>query len=235
MIRRRIPAGSAAPPQAKGSDGGTRWLSLSLFLIILAIFIMLNAISDYDDRQVTAIVHSLEQVFGPLGEQSDNATDPVTTLGGARFFSDIQDVIGAEVQVAELEVVEDGDKMLVRLPLAEFTQELEAGSRRGSQLFRRLAIAMRRAPAGGIYHMTFLQAPQGSRVPDADTRRRRLQVRRAAEAAALMRRSGLPPESIYVGFGDVRRGWVELVFTVTTRSARARRFLGAVERARGEP
>ena len=111
---------------AQGTNSGTIVLMLGLYLILLAFFILLNAISEVAIDKFERASQSITAGFGFRAAQTVIKDDPDEALIN-KFYEeiadDIQDVFSAYISESQFEVETTRDTMIVRLrPAAFFDQ-----------------------------------------------------------------------------------------------------------------
>ena len=122
--RRRIEASSSS------SSNVGLMMNLSLFIMLLAFFIVLNAISDYEEIKTENVKRSLEIAFSndpDLEESMSSETpDPVQAMREGRAFDRINALFNAEISSFKKEVSYSRGIMMVELPFDEFSEAVTA-------------------------------------------------------------------------------------------------------------
>ena len=125
---------------------------LSLALLLLAFFALLNSISTIEESRSRRVVDSVAAAFSsPFGAHSSkDAIEPVADVAFAeRTFSDVAAFFRRAVELVEVEVVRPGRLMQISLPadqvFAPRTAQITAGS---EALLDRMAAALAEPPAG---------------------------------------------------------------------------------------
>lgn len=97
---------------------GTIILMLGLYLIVLAFFILLNAISETSEQKMEAVSESMGEGFGfelegpsQMRDEVEVTVDPVFDI----VSNDIKSVIQSYVSVKDYRISSSADKMLLRL------------------------------------------------------------------------------------------------------------------------
>jgi len=118
------------------SLGGSTLLSLSLFIILLAFFIVLTAISTYEEQKVTDVFDSLDITFSPniiprIAENSTDSENQEDNGGAGDSLEDIQGVLQSVLPGLSVDISDapnDGKTMAIRMEKNKF-------ERLSSQLF----------------------------------------------------------------------------------------------------
>ena len=122
--RRRIEVSSSS------SSNVGLMMNLSLFIMLLAFFIVLNAISDYEDIKTENVRRSLEIAFSnnPDLEESmaSEAPDPVQAMREGRAFDRINALFNTEISSFKKEVSYSRGIMMIELPFDEFSEAVMA-------------------------------------------------------------------------------------------------------------
>ena len=111
-----------------GTSSASILLSLSLFIILLAFFIVLNAISTYSETKVDAAFDSLDIAFTPNiipSEFEDKTTDPSQEQedGKGDSLKDMQNVLRSVLPGLEMNLDETpngGQVMAIRMKKGQF-------------------------------------------------------------------------------------------------------------------
>ncbi|MEQ9146369.1 MAG: hypothetical protein RLO08_18620 [Parvibaculaceae bacterium] len=200
-------AGSAADPvPADASYDGTHMLQLSLFLMLLTFFLVLNANATFDARRVGPVIGGVQSAFGFLpgaaggrAGADNGSTLPVphdgTAPASGSYASAVREVF---FSVGAVDAVMNG---------RSFDMSVEA-----DELFVGGAAAIRSDRAVFFANLAaVLGQEQGTRrvavlVPEAP--RQRLDARRAASLARLFLAEGMRDDQIAVGMRDRADGRV---------------------------
>lgn len=202
-----------------GPDRNTLFLFSSLYLIILAFFIMLVSISTFEDTKSKLAMESLTAAFSsilPSNEAIATSSEDSGIDPGQAFQEKITGMFATSLQVAKVEAVQPGRVMLVKVPtdvlFAPGQSKLKLVQ---EDLLERLVSALAGRPEGGHHDLEFVL---GAKI-DANGNfplGRTLEVERADVFAREMLRRGAPPDAVAVG---VEPGDVDVVkFWFFTRS-----------------
>lgn len=194
-----------------GGNKSTVSLFLSLFLLILAFFILLVSISTFEEVKSNAVMDSLSSTFRTVLPASGDPTEFTAKDGdvfAAQQFQDqVTEIFSAAMQVAKVEIVQPGQRMRASFPIDSMFSADSAELRPVAlPLLDRIVAALSGSPPGLKFEMEFLIGAEyldGNTLPVNQT----LSLSRAGEFAREMAGRGLPPKSIAVGIepGDAKR------------------------------
>ena len=189
-------------PEPVGAPNTTA-MFLSLFLLVLAFFILLVTISTLEEVKSKSVMDSLTTTFTSIVPPS---TDPTRfkskdgdIITGQQFQETVTDLFSTAIQVAKVKIVHPGRLMQVSLPANELFVEGQARIQPGQfELLDRMVAASSGRPPGLRFDLEFVI---GSRVrddgglPESQT----LELARAGAFAREMFERGLPPDSLAIG------------------------------------
>ena len=211
----------SAPPQ-QDSRQGTVIVFLSLYLLILAFFILLVSISTVEDVKSKAVMQSLTSTFTTFRRTGDMPTDFTSkqgdVLGGQAFQEKITGIFATALQVAKVEVVQPGRLMRARMPARAVFLENSTRLNPGVLLFLdRIVAALGGRPPGVRFDMEFIV---GADVSDdgAFTIGQSLEMARAGSFAREILSRGAPPDSLSVGLAPGQSGRVTVRFYVRSEN-----------------
>lgn len=204
---------SLSRPTSREPDKGTSQpLFLSLFLLLLAFFILLNALSTIEPGRSNRVLESVQRAFPaafrtPLGDSVLEA-DPGQVIGAAtraRIGAIFQQVL----PVAQVTIEPDGNPIFVSAPVARIYAPGSGGMTPvGEQLASRLAPLLASPPAGSVLELDILFAV-------APGERGAARVARAgavADVAERFGRLGIDPALIAAGLEPAPTDTVRFVF-----------------------
>jgi len=208
------------PAQAgrEGSGDSSIVLLLSLNLILLAFFILLNALSRFDESRSRAVIDSVNQAFqgqlGPLDVPGLLSGSPGLLPESKALTNEVGSLFESLVPVVRSKHIDRARVVLIELP-ADALFKAGAGTLRPErrQLIRRLAKALLKRSARDLtYELAFMQGVPGPATGVAAEYP--LQVSRAAGMAEFLTQEGLSPALLSVGLQPGRPAKVEFVLTV---------------------
>ncbi|HYD98045.1 MAG TPA: hypothetical protein VEH84_01560 [Alphaproteobacteria bacterium] len=215
-------AGSAETP---ATDGGAL-ASLSLFLLLLAAFVLLTAGARFETERVEQVVSGMQRAFDA---EAQFTVDPALVVAGAppvsaragsvlapgEFRATLVRLFATEFPVGRMAELKPGRIMQVTLPAdALFDREGAVLAGRVG-LLDRLAAALRAAPEGLAYEATLRLGLPG----DADAAARAMAHRRAAAFAEAAIRQGVPAGALRAGFEPGAADTLRLVFAIREAAA----------------
>jgi len=192
-------------------DGRASFMAtLSLFLLLLAFFVLLSTLSRFEATRTKAVLGSLEATFrtpdkAGLARQLDSIVG--TVVGAERLEEIVTDILRTAVALDAYQLVRVGSELTATFPITELFETSSATPRSGILDFAgALADALAAQPAGLVYEVdVVLHSGNGNQD---------LAVQRAAALAQALFDGGVPSEDLAVGLtaGDPRE--VQLVFRV---------------------
>lgn len=187
-------------PQEDGTKR-TSSLFLSVYLLLLAFFILLNSISTLHEVRAKAVMDSLTSTFATLlpSRQTPFSSATGTIVGTREFFKTVGDIFEAAIPAARIRIAQTGRLMQITLPLDALylAEKAEIRPAQGA-LLNRLVAAMSVPPRGLRYEMTLLVGSaygEGGGLPIGEN----LAVARAGVMAREMVRRGAAPQTLFVG------------------------------------
>lgn len=195
---------------------------LSLYLLLLAFFVILYNISKVEQFKTVAVAESLNATFADQGRTSKNPTRLTSALG--RIITDhafqkrIGRLIANEIPLAQVTEIKPGSVFEARVPVeALFEHDDVAPSRLAWT--RRLAGVLAGSPPGMRYEVDLMI---GTAADDGDgdgddgdgATRRKLALARAGHLAARLVAAGVPAGQVGAGLERGDPNWVRLVFYV---------------------
>ena len=193
-------------------------LFLSLFLLVLAFFIILVSISTIADVKSQAVRNSLSSTFRSIMSPSTDPTEFTSkdgdVLASQQFQDQITRLFAATLQVAKVEIVRPGKLMRIKLPVsAMFADGATAIRPVAVPVLDRVVAVLSSRPPGLRFDMEFvIGSPinDDKALPIIQT----LETERAGNLAREMARRGVPPDSISVGIRPGRTDQIIIWFFV---------------------
>ncbi len=189
---------------------------LSLYLLLLAFFILLNSISNYEESRAEVAIGSLTATFRTdLPVRVDRMSSSTSTgyfRAAATFRRDIRRLFEETLPLAQFSPVQRGGIFRVTVPA---DQLFHAGSLRfrlnGRRLLDGIADSLNRQEPGLRFEAELLLGT-GPQLPDGPTSGALLEVQRAGVFARALRRRGAAPTSILTGIRRGDPGVAEITF-----------------------
>jgi len=197
-------------------------LFLSLFLLVLAFFIILVSISTLEDVKSNAVKDSLTSTFKTVIPPSTDPTEFTSkdgdVLAGQQFQEQITGIFATTLQIAKVEIVQPGQLMRIKLPTNAMYVDDESTVRPVAvPVLDRIVAVLSARPPGLRFDMEFvIGSPyvEGKSLPVGQT----LEVERVGNLAREMFRRGVPPDSVAVGIQPGRKDQVTIWFFVRQES-----------------
>lgn len=188
-------------------------LVLSLYLLLLAFFVVLNSISNVEVSRLQAVSGSLSETFANEGKPADRSARLVSSEGNlladAGFMSRIGHLVRTELAFAKVEEVTPGRLMSVTMSADSlFIPGREAINPLHRATIDRVAKALVNPPPGVRYDVDILMG---------DSAADNLVIGRSAYLASTFVAAGSPARSIAAGIEQEAPGNLTLLFHVRPR------------------
>lgn len=223
--------GGGTPRLRKHSDGtagSSALLYVSLYLVLLVFFVLLNAISEREQRRVAGVMSSVERRFAvdqgfTLDPRLRHGQDPVTARSLApraqvavSGLESLGNLFVADIAVARVTHLTPGRLMEIRLPVEDvFVRDGIAIRSDRAELFDHVADSLRQRPPGVHFDLEMLlgfvppvtpatpvtpttSGPNATPVAE-NAGGRGLAVARTTALAYALLRHGAPVDSVSVG------------------------------------
>lgn len=203
------------------SQMGTVTVFLSLFLLILAFFIILVSISTVEEGKSKAVINSLTSTFTTYQDSGAKPTDFTSkegdVLGRQEFQERVTGIFSTTLQVAKVEVVRPGRLMRATMPTSAMFADGESRVRPNVlAFFDRISAVLGSPPPGLKFDMEFVIGTaygEDGIMAVKET----LEMARAGAFAREMTSRGTSPDSISIGLAPQDSEQVILRFYVRTR------------------
>lgn len=195
---------------------------LSVYLLLLAFFILLNNVASVETARSKAVAGSLRSTFASDGRPTDHPARLTSALGTVLADAALEERLGAlvrtELDFAELRVIEPGRTLELSLnERALFRGDGIAIDPLRRPFVERIAGVVATPPVGVRYDTDILLAgellPSRGGAGDAVDE----PAARAAFLAAVLIGAGAPAGAIAVGVESGREGWLRMLFNVRPR------------------
>jgi len=194
-------------------------LMLSLQLILLAFFILINSIAEIESMRMRAVLDSVDNAFNGTYR---SIPDPATAPAGSGVLTEATDglsqvhaLVSAAIPGANAKYVGDSETLRIDLPanaLFAIGEDRLRASR--ADLVRRLARALMPDPSGAqryeveVLHGTARRSGHEAPAPDGTLP---LEIRRDGALAQALRAQGLPAEALSIGLLPNRPELIRLI------------------------
>ena len=188
---------------------------LSLYLLLLAFFVILFNISKVEQFKTTVVADSLNATFASRGQNTETPEQLASSLG--TIVSDpavqrrIGELIAAEFPIAEIRELKPGRILEARIPLSSLFQGDDVADDR-RRFTESLAEVLASAPFGLRYEVDFLAGFAADTETDAGRDTRALSMARAGNLAARLVGAGAPPGHVAAGVEQGDPNWGRLLF-----------------------
>ena len=190
---------------------------LSLYLLILAFFILLVTISTVDKDKVDAVAESIKSDF----EIEKRESGPI--LAGQVFQDKTTELFATALGVQKIEIMQLGKIMRIQMTAEALFEPGKAETKKSQQaLIDRVIAALSSRPPGYQFDMEFVVGSpyvSGKILPTQQT----LEMQRAGAFVREMLNRGAPPDAVSIGMGHVERGQAVMWFYVRSPND-ARKF-----------
>ena len=181
---------------------------LSLYLLILAFFILLVTISTVDKNKVDAVADSIKS------NQEIEKRESGPVLAGQVFQDKTTELFATALGVQKIEIMQLGKIMRIQMTADALFESERAITKKSQQpLIDRVIAALSSRPPGYQFDMEFvIGSPYaaGQNLPTQQT----LEMRRAGAFIREMLNRGAPPDAVSIGMGHVAEGQAVMWFYV---------------------
>lgn len=208
-----------------GGGIGRQLLGLSLFVMLLAFFIVLNSISTFDEAKVEPMRQSLEETFAAKMDSVDtlrimNIQAEERALEQGKTLERIEALLTANIAGTEAITSSESGIMYMRLPRTEFERvvtTLGAGERPDIvKPILETFISILRTDGRGIPYrvdITYNLDRNPGRVANREPQKMEEFVKAAAATAQTLEKAGLPARLMTIGLKKGNPDYIELMFT----------------------
>ena len=195
--------------------------SLSLFLIILAFFIMMTTISQREGSRTQGVIASISSSFKDFPKTTLIALETVDQGAGEEaapgFETSLEELFETAFPLAEVEISETFERIEVILPIDEmFTPGGTGIQGRHAPLLDRLADLLAYEMTGQIHEVEALLSPPAPSNADAADGDALLTVDRAGALARELTARGVSAAAIAIGIEQRDPGTLRLLFASRT-------------------
>lgn len=227
MIQRRR---KSIRTESAGGIGG-HLLGLSLFVMLLAFFIVLNSMSDFDEAKVEPTRQSLEETFAAKLASEDtlrmvNIQAEERALGQGQTLERIKALFTDNIAGTKTITSTQRGVMYMRLPRSEFDRivtTMEAGNK--PDIVKPLLgtfVSILRTDGRGIPYrvdITYNLDRNPGRIANREPKKMQSLVKDAAATAQALEKAGLPANLMTIGLKKGDPQYVELMFTPVGKGA----------------
>ncbi len=186
---------------------------LSLYLLLLAFFVILFNISKVEQFKTIVVADSLNSAFANRGQATKTPIPLASVVGriiaDPAFQQRIGQLIAAEIPIAEVKEIKPGFVLEARVPVDVLFEDDDVAPAR-LQWTERLADVLAGAPSGMRYDVDLMVGIAA----DADGSHRALSLARAGHLAARLVAAGAPSGQVAAGLERGDPKWARLLFYV---------------------
>ncbi|MGF1612238.1 MAG: hypothetical protein ACFCUQ_22795 [Kiloniellales bacterium] len=199
---------------------------LSLYLLLLAFFILLNALSKLEDDRTRTVLKSVNEAFNGNVQSLDSvksysaALGPLDQSGG--LLSDIQKLFESSIPAAETEMSDSGTLMRLTLDSESLFRpgRPEVQPKRKAFLEQLAKILMTERNDGLVFELEVMHGvPEDKAGIVAEAGPRSLEVRRMGVLVSAFESLTLPPPQLSVGISPGHPNEVLLIIRVFEKQA----------------
>lgn len=206
-----------------------QFLALSLFLMLLSFFIVMNAISGFDETKKNPVMESISLTFAykdPEKENNDPSPDPTTRLvvNQGDTLTNIEGLFSANIANFQATKNRLGTIMHVRLPLNSFEYQINMPqimkddgdvieNAEGKFLITMVTLlrgAQNKMPYRMDMALSVPSAPQDFMRNNPDEYAK--QIKKLSEISQTLERSGMPVKLMSAGIEEGDEGYIDLYF-----------------------
>lgn len=193
-----------------GSDSA-QVLSLSLFLMLLAFFIVLSTFSDFEENKVSAVQSSVEGAFssdimGETGTPAEAEGDDFAENSG-QAFDDIEAVLKAQIGLISITRDADSGIMVVSVPEKSVFEDHLSPYDGNKTLAGEITSIITRTQGKDIGFQVKVNGHL-----DSQTLAPQEKIKGLGIFARSMIQKGIDPDAISIGLVQAKPGYVDLIF-----------------------
>jgi hypothetical protein len=199
------------------------YLILSLFILLLAFFILLNAISNRTEVKSQAVMDSLLSTFRPI-EDSSQSVQTLSFLLGATpepedLVHEMRQLWVNAIPIVEVKLLRDGKSMRFRLPANMiFTGGAALLRKDRRDLIKNIASILATEAPGFANELELLVGTDWRAGKEFDLKINNLEIQRLVEFVGELISQGAPPASVSIGVHERGGKEFELRFFVRSKA-----------------
>lgn len=222
-MRRRRRLNDATPGNA------TLTMNLSLFIMLLAFFIVINSRSSFEDEKKEATIESIERTFSTKVMRQDVAPsiaeDPYQSIREGDTSERIEALFRSQIASFKITSNDRTGKFVTEMPLDQFSSavlslgqkdlmRIKSADVQGRFFLPTLVSIMKSDKAGVSYRMDMMVMLDGNPAKIVNEKPQEISaiMKRGGGWAAKLEQAGLDPKLISYGVKKGRQGYIELSF-----------------------
>jgi len=214
---------------ASGANTG-QMMTLSLFIMLLAFFIVLNTLSSYEEIKTEQVKRSVELAFSKDAKDKEQMPstkpDPAQSLKEGHTFDRIDALFESQISAFEATKSKTRGLMMVRMPYAEFEEAiLKVGQKdllqyptreavRGNFFLPTLVSIMRRNIDGAPTRMEIMVNTKSNPAELQNQAPKQLQdiISKVGSFSRRLEKQGMPQKLVNIGVAKGDPKYVDLIF-----------------------
>jgi hypothetical protein len=211
----------------------TVYLFLSLYLLLLAFFILLNTISQTRDERVAEAVESVKETFQdyspPSREFLESAANPDSMIAAEAYLDDVRNVFSAQLENTKFQTKTNGTLLRALVPVSDlFLPDNEELTPVARPLMDAIATGLGSSRLGTRREVEVVIGT-GDSLPATPALGQSLELRRASALARGLRTRGVDGKALAGGLRQGDSEIVQLTFYVRKLGAAGVTFESQVE------
>ncbi len=204
----------------------SQYLSLSLFVMLLSFFIILNSKSTFDTTKTKAVVNSLSMVFSSEEHPDDLAPSimqsPLSSIREGSTLTQLNALFSSEISGVESKTNRLGTIMHISLKDEEFEKVLKSslgGAKSipisgGNFDFLATLVSLLNSQDSMPYRMDIVLSlgQNPSKLQNENPDEMTTRIAQVSSYAKRLEEAGLPPKFVTSGIGRGRAGMIDLYF-----------------------
>lgn len=199
-----------------------QFLALSLFIMLLSFFIILNTLSTYDDRRAEPILNSLLDTFSvedkKLVKQGDTPSQETAESEGTSL-DQLQDLFTSTISGVKAKQNKLGTELLIRVPYELFIDEVTATlmadapvtprAQDGKGFLVPTLVSLMNTENAITYKMDMLVNVE---TPQEESEEHMRLARDLGRISYIMEQAGLPRKLMTSGMNEGELGYIDIYF-----------------------
>ena len=194
-------------------------LFVSLYIVLLAFFIMLNTMATIDEKRLESAMQSINKAFSmttPIAGAPALMDDAGTELHATQFFNELKSVASSFVPAEYLDVYTTGNVMEMVIPeeyvFIPLTHEFH---QQAKPFFQNLVpVLMKWYPALRIEAEMLVSIEPAEVSLNPDRRSEQLGIKRATALSTFLTGKGMNEKNVVPGLRSDAKGNITMIFTV---------------------
>lgn len=201
---------------------GSQIPGLSMFVILLAFFIVLNSISVIKEERARPLMKSIESAFATqinqdvVWQPSSNPSDELQVREG-RTIDKLEAMFSSRIAGLDVKKDDNTGTLLLRMKYDAFSEainKIDSESSSAQEFLRTLVSLLRAEMSGYTYRMdVFVQLDQNpATIQNQQPQRMTATMKQIGDVAQALENAGLPQKLMTIGMEKGDEGMVEILF-----------------------